>query len=181
MKHFWQTYTSDNNNINLLNEKDGEARTCYEMFGAVCRGCGCHSSNLDKKVVDSWNTYVEKLKQNSIIYGSFIWLYDSELRRKEMLKFADKYIKDNKLDECDGKYEKVIKTKDIDFVNFLVENRYKILSSHSIGRADSHKESTGEISGSKGIFSGKMSGSFSSESNTRRLDIIEFILQKEEK
>ena len=73
----------------------------------------------------------------------------------------------------------VIKTKDVNFVSFLVGEHYKIISTVSLGRSNTKGSSSSSSSSQKGWFSSSSKSKSSSSFASRRMDIAEYTLQRE--
>jgi hypothetical protein len=93
-------------------------------------------------------------------------------------KMDEKYKKFMKENEVCTVRPKIIKTRDMEFINFLIEQGYKISSSMPIGRSNAESSSSSETSSSIGFFSNKSKSKSSSYSEEQRYDIAEYTLIK---
>ena len=82
-----------------------------------------------------------------------------------------------KNEKCD-RQPSVIKTRDIDFVDFLVKNKYTINNVIPIGRQKEKSSSSSETQTYKGLFRFAQKTESSSSSRGERRDIGEYTLIK---
>ncbi|MCP6727379.1 MAG: hypothetical protein KJI69_05220 [Patescibacteria group bacterium] len=169
MKHYFTCHEYDTH-IDVLKSK-------YDyifLSESKCKLCGFRPSVLRQEAREEVEQSIEKMKNDwengvdieLIIRGEG---YVMELYSK---RYEEKMEKN---EECDVK-PNVIKTRDIDFVDFLLENEYTINNVVSLGRQKEKSSSSSDTQTYKGLFRFAQRARSSSYSSGERRDIAEYTL-----
>ena len=169
MKHYFTRHEYDTH-IDVLKSK-------YDyvfLDESKCKLCGFRPSVLKQEAREEVEEELER-KRNDFKNGG-----DVELMTRGQIYVIELYSKnyEEKMDknsEC-GVMLNVIKTKDINFVDFLLENEYTINNVVSLGRQKEKSSSSSDTQTYKGLFRFAQRARSSSYSSGERRDISEYTL-----